>query len=235
MEFKNALKENQCIISGSFVLQCILDEHWEYSDIDIYFPTNSSNISLHEFLITDLYQSSSSGEYEYIDQRIKSVMNYSKQNYPKIQLVEIYDEDRMLHKQLNEISDFSVCKNVYFYDGKDNLVLSNLTGIFNKTTDFVCKGGLKDSIERYHKYRKRGFTFSNKNSLTCKDLLHLDSRISIRLNRDRSEEIIKLLGYNNLDEVEHVGKYAITESSCINEKYPQYFVGDEICCAGHVS
>ena len=38
-EFKYELENNQAIISGSFILQCILGEEWQGSDIDIYLPT----------------------------------------------------------------------------------------------------------------------------------------------------------------------------------------------------
>ena len=37
-EFKNQMKITGSFISGSFILQCILDEAWNDSDVDIYTP-----------------------------------------------------------------------------------------------------------------------------------------------------------------------------------------------------
>lgn len=43
-EFYVVLNEMGGIISGSFILQCILEEEWK-SDIDIYMPTNNNEFS----------------------------------------------------------------------------------------------------------------------------------------------------------------------------------------------
>jgi len=46
-DFIEILNITKAVISGSFIIQCILGEHWEDSDIDIYFPTiNNKNIQL---------------------------------------------------------------------------------------------------------------------------------------------------------------------------------------------
>lgn len=36
--FKEEMKNNNAVISGSFIIQCILGEYWKDSDIDIYIP-----------------------------------------------------------------------------------------------------------------------------------------------------------------------------------------------------
>lgn len=38
LEFKKTLNGTKAIISGSFIIQCILSEYWIGSDIDVYFP-----------------------------------------------------------------------------------------------------------------------------------------------------------------------------------------------------
>ncbi len=38
VEIQTALQKSQAVISGSFIVQCILGEYWEGSDIDIYVP-----------------------------------------------------------------------------------------------------------------------------------------------------------------------------------------------------
>jgi hypothetical protein len=42
--FKLLMKKTGCFISGSFIIQCILEEYWCNSDIDIYVPTIGNKI-----------------------------------------------------------------------------------------------------------------------------------------------------------------------------------------------
>jgi hypothetical protein len=53
--FKLALKTDKAVISGSFIIQCILGETWSNSDIDIYVPEKNSK--LQDFFIL-LYEKS---------------------------------------------------------------------------------------------------------------------------------------------------------------------------------
>lgn len=43
-EFREEMIKNKAIISGSFILQTILNEKWENSDIDIYIPIKGLNL-----------------------------------------------------------------------------------------------------------------------------------------------------------------------------------------------
>lgn len=52
-EFKNLLEKYKCVISGSFIVQSIIDEYWEGSDIDIYFPIDDTFISNDENTIVE--------------------------------------------------------------------------------------------------------------------------------------------------------------------------------------
>src|SRR5437762_2456462 len=45
-EFKTLLAESKAVISGSFIVQCILGEFYEDSDIDIYVPVKNVNLQL---------------------------------------------------------------------------------------------------------------------------------------------------------------------------------------------
>src|SRR5437868_9219660 len=42
-DFKQLLKDTNSVISGSFIIQCLLNEYWN-TDIDIYIPTIGNNI-----------------------------------------------------------------------------------------------------------------------------------------------------------------------------------------------
>ena len=42
---KKKMQETGCVISGSFILQCLLDVTWKDSDIDFYVPTRDNEIT----------------------------------------------------------------------------------------------------------------------------------------------------------------------------------------------
>ncbi len=73
-DFKMEMQKNSAVISGSFILQCILCEDWKVSDIDIYVPvrdvtltttpgrsyTDLENFLYNNIALTELY----SGQYD---------------------------------------------------------------------------------------------------------------------------------------------------------------------------
>src|SRR3990172_4731194 len=44
-EFKQILQETKAVITGSFIIQCVLDVYWKDSDIDIFIPTYGNKIN----------------------------------------------------------------------------------------------------------------------------------------------------------------------------------------------
>lgn len=50
-EFMNKMIDNGAFISGSFIIQCILNEYWSHSgtDLDIYVPSINNNVREHTF------------------------------------------------------------------------------------------------------------------------------------------------------------------------------------------
>lgn len=182
-DFKQCMKNTGSIISGSFILQCILKEDWN-SDIDIYVPMigntiypPSGNKDETNFIKSDVdnfmyYQMNFKGRHDiYAD--LNSVIKYVRNYYKQNQIIQIIGIDIARHDVstfINDTFDFSICKNAYYFDGKDNLVLSNLNNIYHKMLNFESKNAVQSSISRYYKYQKRGFVFKNKNSLTYDDL-----------------------------------------------------------------
>jgi len=65
---------------------------------------------------------------------------------------------------INKTFGFNVCKNMYYYDGKDRIRARNFTEVFSKTTSFtLSRGRTRDvwtSIERRNKYIQRGIKIS---------------------------------------------------------------------------
>lgn len=81
-EFKKQLQDNQAIISGSFILQCILGEDWEDSDVDIYVPIRNSQ-SKYTYLEDFLYRHLAQIEYhcrEYNNNNIEGTRKYACYN-----------------------------------------------------------------------------------------------------------------------------------------------------------
>jgi len=47
IDFKKLLQSSCAVISGSFIMQCLLGEHWHDSDIDIFIPTKGVDLATH--------------------------------------------------------------------------------------------------------------------------------------------------------------------------------------------
>ena len=180
--FKQCMKETGSMISGSFILQCILKEEWKNSDIDIYVPMIGNTIYMPKaeqkgetiYMKSNVdnfmhYQMHFDGHHDNyaIHDYIKYVRTYFN-NTQHIQIIGVDIEKDTLLSFVNETFDFSICKNIY--DGKGNLILSNLHDIYHKTLNFNSTRSSSSSIDRYYKYQNRGFVFKNKDLLTYHDL-----------------------------------------------------------------
>jgi hypothetical protein len=191
--FTSAMNKAKAVISGSFLIQTILNEKWENSDIDIYvgYDENDkySNI-LNEFL--------SSKTTDYVDGRysklgdIKSTTNYYFKNRI-FQLVQVYTtlkcyscmnglkctkkvkcegKKQTLWDHVNN-TGFDACKNmVYFNDDLNIQVkLKEYKQVINKCSVFTILD-TEDFYYRLGKYSRRGFFFKPKyNKLICLEYL----------------------------------------------------------------
>jgi hypothetical protein len=174
--FKTTLDKSKSIIAGSFVLQCILGEYWDKSDIDIYYPiaininnNNTNNIinffGSKEFAYNDLENFFIN--LPIIKFTVKHVTNYagdavtirdfeSCNTGVKIQIVEKempknYDD---INSYINTYFDFDVCNNMFYHEnGIDKIKISNLESIFNK----IIQSKRDSTMDRYEKYSNRGF------------------------------------------------------------------------------
>lgn len=182
--FKESLfsKKIERVISGSFLIQCILGEVWIGSAIDIFHSGDSinSNISIFKFLnenpkMIDL------GSYKRgdLDVNYITTYGYGKKLSEAPSDYTFAGDGRIVHKTnsikefyfgninnlslvnlLNESFDFDVCKNYYFYDGKDNIKITNINAICNKIINLKDVNYTVSVEERCHnKYKSRGFKF----------------------------------------------------------------------------
>ena len=63
---------------------------------------------------------------------------------------------------VNEIFDFDICKNCFYYDEKGcHIILHNIHDLITKSTTFKYARAANSSANRYLKYTKRGISFTN--------------------------------------------------------------------------
>ena len=194
------MSKNGAFLSGSFIIQCILDEYWE-SDIDIFCPHIGNKVTnlynepielernsnyytneLEDYLYYNMGYKGHIEAYKYhqlnkhhpINYKIIHVRDYFKPDNDKsiIQMISlnIEKEIKQYYDFIEKRFDFDICKNMY----NGQLYINNIEGILTKVTRFKCTTRLEQSIERYHKYVERGFVFDNDNTLTYNDLRDAD-------------------------------------------------------------
>jgi len=183
ISFKQLLNNNNMIVSGSFILQCILGEEWQ-SDFDIftdeYFPFDLYSTGETDTILDTLYKKNPNIEecYNYMNNlHMRSIINY-KSNVKElpVQLICIEKSEFETYRNKSEFVeaswkyiqrnyDFDVCINTYsIIDGKENLKIYNLENICNKRIN-LNRVNIYTRNNRIEKYRNRGFTFDYKYKL----------------------------------------------------------------------
>ena len=165
--FKNLLNATGAVISGSFIIQAILDEKWENSDIDVFIPVrhlksphDNPTSEIEEWLLNDVkipmmdyYAACRYGDNMVGGHHIQWIRNF-KLNGSIIQLVHVDVSADKIEQYILNSFDFSVCKNVYSV-GK--LVVTDINGILAKSFNFAYAGNIFGSLNRMKKYSERGF------------------------------------------------------------------------------
>jgi hypothetical protein len=161
--FISLMQKNKINISGSFIIQCALNEKWTNSDIDLYTYSSIAedfhlpNMKLHKNLI---YQSDS--PYQNIP-GIKEIINYyNENNGVTFQIIQLCKTETFttISTYINETYDFDICKNTYKIKNNQHVLkIKNLSGIMHKKiiTDTINCG--RKIRERFTKYSTRGFEF----------------------------------------------------------------------------
>lgn len=165
--FVDAMIEAEAVLSGSFIIQCILNERWDNSDIDIYVDDKQSAQMMHNFF-------ESEKEDVWYDNygsfpRIKNITEYhiNTPNYHfdrvKVQVVRIKTDDKYTLRHHVKNTGFDICRNMLYFDenGDMKVELENYRAIINKCTVFTILD-TDDFFYRIEKYSKRGFHFKPK-------------------------------------------------------------------------
>lgn len=155
--FKQLLISEDAIISGSFIIQCILGEIWSDSDIDLFIPDFTNQI-FDEFLFNDIECTLKGNVYntEYLS--FGKTVDYETKSGQCVQLIKL--NENKIDDFMNKNFDFKICKNLY--DGK-NLKIKDLYNIVNKIIDLEDVSVGQKIGDRCEKYSRRGFKLINKN------------------------------------------------------------------------
>jgi hypothetical protein len=172
-KFKQILHNINGVITGSFILQCILNVEWNDTDIDIFVPVdgdymnkkdnnNERNILYYFMTDTLLYQGDTHAcNYGNELNKIQCISTYGKDGMPyriQITFVDVERNINTLCDYMNDNFDFEICKNVYY---NNDIHFYRINDILSKKTNFQVSNRLGSSISRAKKYIKRGFEFSS--------------------------------------------------------------------------
>jgi hypothetical protein len=156
--FKNIIEKNNIIISGSFVLQILLNEQWN-SDIDMY-TTIDNVIKLESFFLDIMHENKKYNDIQphYYNNDIKYFKKYTINNQD-FELIAVNDPENYINRKF----DFDILKNKCTV--KNNLfviITQNFKQIKQRTFEFKCAYNtnqllLQKSIDRAKKYINRKF------------------------------------------------------------------------------
>jgi len=198
-EFKDIMIRNGGIISGSFIIQMILNTNWEESDIDIFLPLAEFSREVTHFheMETFLYKSYPIYQTEeefnrphiryigVLDSKVKSVYEYETtqvtgiMNFKKLQVIGLnVTTPQEIINNIVKNSDIDICKNFFSYnaDGTLQLNIAYPSKIINKTATLTLSktGYLRCSnFMRYNRYKNRGFTFVNELDISVRKAVHM--------------------------------------------------------------
>lgn len=166
-EFQQFLIKTKAFISGSFIIQCILDHYYNDSDLDIYIPIKNYKETIITYNFKNSKTTSQSVSYrDFDDVKICRVVNYQFNNN-KMQLIYVeIDKDRQsIIDYLTDYFDLDICKNFY---RPNDLYIQNLSQIVTQKLYFKIQNthwNLAKFMSRANKYRERGFELINRYAL----------------------------------------------------------------------
>jgi len=174
-EFVDTMIKTKAIISGSFILQCVLNEFWDSSDIDIYVENNSKtrmkngNLELFNNLLDSKSYNTFPSKYPGFDDKIEEIMNYEilKPNGggQRLQVINVNVSKNYTMRDHKKNTGFDICKNILSFNKDKSLFLEfkNLSEIMYKCTTFSILD-IEDFWYRLEKYTNRGFRFKPKHN-----------------------------------------------------------------------
>ena len=167
-ELKSSINSTGAVISGSFIIQCILNEKWCNSDIDIFVPmtfisicSDEPSLDINTFFEKKYKKINCqyTKEYSYlcIDNHFKYINCYTV-NDTKIQIINTSFDNQDLVKFIMNSFDFNICKNMYkITKNKEELFIFDIKNIKDRKLKWNYISNIQSSILRGYKYQSRGF------------------------------------------------------------------------------
>lgn len=191
---KDILAKSDSAITGSYLIQCVLNEKWEESDIDIFIPykegflspSNNKSSMVDQWIYDNggtfngYQESERYGNPVGSDEVIFFIRNY-KFNGFNVQTI-LVDHDN-IEEYVNDNFDFDICKNVY--KGGSYLKFKDIGSILRKKFNFDYANNIRSSAKRKFKYQQRGFEIVVMQSVIDK---FLDNPNPNRYSSNRSTE-----------------------------------------------
>jgi hypothetical protein len=153
--FKQFLDVTGSLISGSFIIQVLLNKTYKNSDIDIYFPEEASN-SLINFarLLGTFINDRQTYSHDFRNKILD--VNDLYLNGTKLQFIKMANDK--IYDFIMDDFDIDICKNVFGVENEKMYAkIYNLDMLMNKTGNMKTDGIIMKNVDRYLKYTKRGF------------------------------------------------------------------------------
>jgi len=173
LKLKEKMSTNGAIISGSMILQCILNTRWSGSDIDIYVPDDHLTAEGYPTTIIDtlLYNEGVKPighDHPFHYESIPSVIGWRDMSYLRhwrtasgcnVQTITLDITGDQMIKYICASFDFSICMNVFGYhkNGEPWLYVHDPDGIQYRRFTWQHRGDYLSSVMRGLKYHNRGF------------------------------------------------------------------------------
>ena len=185
-ELRSILSETKSVISGSYIMQVILDETWSGSDIDIWSEKrHSKNMALLEpffdFFVRRLGYSfrkirTNNTQYSRLRENIKNIVSLKHPSLPRVQII----TTRKSHREAIATFDLDVCRVYYmpvvnqileqsgYFSSIEPSMGKYESKIMTVTHESMSTQSMKEwlrTLQRIIKYRGRGFT------IDCSDVV----------------------------------------------------------------
>lgn len=167
--FIRFIKTSNLMISGSFIIECILGEKYENSDIDVYIFTKIRYDKLRSLKIVTDNQYNSMHNYDYggsLSIPIDHIVNYYLPSKKILQMISLENSQINSFEKFKDFVvnsyDIDICKNIFtIKDDKPKLYINNINKIISKI-DVSHNANTPKLHKRIQKYESRGFTFYKK-------------------------------------------------------------------------
>jgi len=248
-EFKEIMEQTESIISGSFVLQCIMNKKWKkcnitnkQSDIDIYTNIELNNeidqLDKLDKCIKKIYNSKYWNKFD-SHYKINNIIQVNKY-YDHIDSRNQYDIDiiyttnnTIIKEFINNNFDIDICKSICYVKNNEFIIeINSIENIINQifTINFTNKNNLEKTYERMHKYINRGFKLVGYNNIKELQLhmIELNNKYNIIKLNERFDIIYDELKFKTEEYYRFKDKKIFFDEKYFNEVYEKYGIFDYI-------